>query len=79
MVDEAVTGEEAIAFVDDNDIDLALMDCDIPGMGGVEATRRLRATDERLPVVGLVWYCGMTTRRDGACPKRARLPASPRT
>jgi DNA-binding NarL/FixJ family response regulator len=44
VVGEATSGEEALALVDGLDPDLVLMDINLPGMSGVEATRRLRAT-----------------------------------
>ena len=42
VVAEARSAEEALSLVDALDPDLVLMDINLPGMSGVEATRRLR-------------------------------------
>ena len=42
VVGEARSAEEALSLVDALDPDLVLMDINLPGMSGVEATRRLR-------------------------------------
>ncbi|QKX18211.1 response regulator [Microbulbifer sp. YPW1] len=41
VVGEAKSGEEAIAFVREAEVDVILMDVRMPGMGGLEATRKL--------------------------------------
>ncbi len=48
-------GEEALALLTREPIDLVLMDCQMPGMDGYETTRQLRAreTGSRLPVLAL--------------------------
>ena len=43
VVGEATSGEEALALVDALRPDLVLMDINLPGMNGVETTRRLSA------------------------------------
>lgn len=49
---EAGTAEEALAAAGANpDLDLVLIDLNMPGMGGVEGVRRLRAAHPALPVV----------------------------
>ncbi|MCK7596702.1 response regulator [Microbulbifer sp. CAU 1566] len=41
VVGEAKSGEDAIAFVRETAVDVVLMDVRMPGMGGLEATRKL--------------------------------------
>lgn len=49
---EARTAEEALAAADAHpDLDLALIDVNMPGMGGEEGVRRLRAAHPDLPVL----------------------------
>src|SRR5690349_13864262 len=56
-VEEARSGEEAVQVVGERAADLVLLDMNMPGMGGVEACRRLRSA---LPAAGIV----MITVRD---------------
>jgi len=57
VVQEARNGEEALGSFDPSHCDLVLLDINMPGMGGVETCRRLRAL---APEVGIV----MITVRD---------------
>lgn len=41
LVGEATTGQEAIYLVEESQPDVILMDIDMPGMGGVQATRSI--------------------------------------
>lgn len=43
IIDEADTGEEALAKIENNNYDVVLMDVHMPGMGGLEATRKIKA------------------------------------
>lgn len=55
-VEPAVSGEEAIeklTAVQESPFRLVLMDVRMPGIGGLEATRRLREAGSRIPIVAL--------------------------
>jgi len=41
VINECETGEEAIKFCRENEPDIILMDMDMPGMGGLEATKKI--------------------------------------
>lgn len=53
---EANSGEAARKEVREHDYDIVLMDLNMPGMGGIEATRRLIAADENVRIIGLSMY-----------------------
>ncbi len=53
---EADSGEAARDIVRSNDIDIVLMDLNMPGMGGLEATRRVLSGDPACKVIGLSMY-----------------------
>ncbi|MBI2321637.1 MAG: response regulator transcription factor [Chloroflexi bacterium] len=53
VVAEAADGAEALARVREAAPDLVLMDLQMPGMGGIEAIRRLKAEFPDLPVIVL--------------------------
>ncbi len=48
---EATTGEEAVALARELEPDLILMDIKMPGLGGIEATRRVLAANSRIRVL----------------------------
>ena len=56
VVAEAKSGEEAVKLAAEHAPDVALMDLIMPGMDGVEATRRLVAQSPRTNVVMLTSY-----------------------
>lgn len=53
VVGEAVNGEEAVALAGQLEPDVALMDVTMPGIGGVEAARRLRQAQPQVQVIML--------------------------
>jgi two-component system, OmpR family, response regulator len=50
-VDEAVTGREALALAQDDPPDLVILDVMLPGLDGLEVTRRLRADGVNVPIL----------------------------
>ena len=57
-IEEARSGEEAVAILAQSAFDLVLLDVNMPGIGGVEACREIRAL---MPKIGIV----MVTVQDG--------------
>ncbi|MDT0642969.1 response regulator [Zunongwangia sp. F363] len=51
--DVAGSGEEAIEKLQETNFDLVLMDLNMPGMGGLEATKKIRESNTKVPVVAL--------------------------
>ena len=56
VVAEASSGEEAVRFATEHAPDVALVDLVMPGMDGVEATRRLTSRSPRTSVIVLTSY-----------------------
>lgn len=56
VVGEASTGEEALRLVKQHQPDVVLMDLIMPGMDGVEATRRIKTISPHTSVVVLTSY-----------------------
>lgn len=50
---EASSGEEALKLVKQTRPDVVLMDVNMPGIGGLEATRKLLRVDENLRIIAL--------------------------
>ncbi len=51
VLGEAEGAEQALAFVAQRQVDIVVMEARMPGMGGIDATRRLRATYTTLRVL----------------------------
>lgn len=65
-MDQRVTscenGLEAVRIVATGDFDVVLMDCELPEMDGIQATRAIRATGSRVPIVALTAEATMENR-----------------
>lgn len=51
VVAEAASGEEAVDWVRHNRPDVVMMDINMPGIGGFEATRKIKLIDSSIPVI----------------------------
>jgi CheY-like chemotaxis protein len=81
---EAATGEEGVELAIKEKPDLILMDIQLPGIDGLEATRRIRESeaDREIPIVALTSYA-MTGDREKAlnagCTGYIEKPVNPET
>lgn len=50
---EATTGEQAMELARNHDVDVVLMDVNMPGIGGIEATQRIVSRDDSVKVIAL--------------------------
>lgn len=56
VIGEADSGEDAVEFIKDNKPDVILMDLNMPGMGGLEATRKLLHLNPGLKIIIVTVY-----------------------
>ncbi len=67
--DAVARGDAALDAVEDTPYDIVLMDVQMPGMDGLEATRRIVARwdpPDRPRIVGLTAHAGVEAKREGA-------------
>ena len=56
IIGEASSGAEAVAAIETLTPDVVLMDVAMPGMGGIEATRRIKAVQPKVAVLALTMH-----------------------
>lgn len=56
VVGEAANGEKVVELCDREEVDIAIMDINMPGMDGIQATRELLKKHPSLKVLGLSMY-----------------------
>jgi two-component system, cell cycle response regulator DivK len=80
---EAVTGEDGVALAETHRPDLILMDIQLPGLDGYEATRRIKANPalRQIPIIAVTSYAlsGDEVKAKAAgCDGYVTKPFSPR-
>jgi DNA-binding NarL/FixJ family response regulator len=58
VIGQAGTGEEAVNMVDDRCPDVVIMDIEMPGMDGIDATRQIKTSHPEVNVVALTMHDG---------------------
>jgi two-component system cell cycle response regulator DivK len=80
---EAVTGEEGVALAETQRPDLILMDIQLPGLDGYEATRRIKANPDlrHIPIIAVTSYAlsgDEVKAKEAGCDGYVTKPFSPR-
>lgn len=80
---EAVTGEEGVALAETHRPDLILMDIQLPGLDGYEATRRIKANPalRQIPIIAVTSYAlsgDEVKAKEAGCDGYVTKPFSPR-
>jgi two-component system cell cycle response regulator DivK len=80
---EVTTGEEGVTSAETHRPDLILMDIDLPGIDGYEATRRIKANPDlrQIPIIAVTSYAlsGDDTKAfEAGCDAYLSKPYSPR-
>ncbi len=81
IVQEAADGEEAVKKAQCSPYDLILMDINLPGMDGVEATHQIKERQKDVPVIAITAFAGKGDRErflacgfDDYIPKPLEMP-----
>ena len=80
---EALTGEDGVTMADTHHPDLILMDIQLPGLDGYEATRTIKANPalSRIPIIAVTSYAlsgDDVKAREAGCDAYVTKPFSPR-
>jgi two-component system cell cycle response regulator DivK len=80
---EAATGEDGVAMAESHQPDLILMDIQLPGIDGYEATRRIKANPAlaHIPIIAVTSYAlsgDEVKARAAGCDDYVTKPFSPR-
>ncbi|HYU17160.1 MAG TPA: response regulator [Chloroflexota bacterium] len=80
---EAVSGEEGVALAEAERPDLILMDIQLPGLDGYEATRQIKANPalREIPIIAVTSYAlsgDDVKAREAGCDAYVTKPFSPR-
>ncbi len=80
---EALTGEEGVVSAETHRPDLILMDIQLPGLDGYEATRRIKANPAlcQIPIIAVTSYAlsgDEVKAREAGCDDYVTKPFSPR-
>ncbi|HSB79235.1 MAG TPA: response regulator [Candidatus Methylomirabilis sp.] len=80
---EATTGEEGVSLAETERPDLILMDIQLPGLDGYEATRRIKANPalQHTPIIAVTSYAlsgDDVKAREAGCDAYVTKPFSPR-
>jgi two-component system, cell cycle response regulator DivK len=80
---EAVTGEDGVRLAEMDAPDLILMDIQLPGLDGYEATRRIKANPAlaHIPIIAVTSYAlsgDDAKAREAGCDAYVSKPFSPR-
>ena len=76
----AFDGVQAVALATREKPDLILMDIQIPIMDGLECTRRIRETDDRVPIIAITSYAMKGDREkalEAGCTDYVEKPIQP--
>ena len=65
IVNSAGNGREAIDFIDNNPVDVVVLDVKMPGMGGLEILRAIKAAHETIEVILLSGHASIDTATEG--------------